>query len=129
LRWDRARAHFAYGQTLRRAAKRRDADTVLSVARDEFLALGATSYVERCDRELRAGGVHTARSERALHELTAQETTVADLVARGLPNKEIAAELYISPKTVQYHLTRIFTKLGVRSRSELAALHSGGDDG
>lgn len=75
---------------------------MLSVARDLFITLGDTSCVERCDRELRAGGVHASRTERGPHELTAQETAVADLVARGLPNKEIAAELHVSPKTVQY---------------------------
>lgn len=121
LRWDRARAHFAYGQSLRRLGQRREADTVLATARDLFGALGATSYVARCDRELRAGGVHQ-RPERGLGGLTAQEAAVADLVARGLSNKDAAAELQVSSKTVQYHLTRIYTKLGVRSRSELAGL-------
>lgn len=123
LRWDRARAHYAYGQSLRRLAQRREADTILSTARELFLALGASSYVARCDRELRAGGVHRSRPERGAQELTAQETAVADLVARGLSNKDAAAELHVSPKTVQYHLTRIFTKLGIRSRAELAGLH------
>jgi DNA-binding CsgD family transcriptional regulator len=123
LRWDRARAHFAYGQSLRRLAQRREADTILSTARELFLALGASSYVARCDRELRAGGVHQGRPERGGGELTAQETAVVDLVARGLSNKDAAAELHVSPKTVQYHLTRIFSKLGVRSRAELAGLH------
>ncbi|GAA4923065.1 LuxR family transcriptional regulator [Actinomycetospora succinea] len=123
LRWDRARAHFAYGQSLRRLSQRREADTVLSTARELFLALGASSYVARCDRELRAGGVHQSRPERGAQDLTAQEAAVADLVARGLSNKDAAAELHVSPKTVQYHLTRIFTKLGVRSRAELAGLH------
>jgi DNA-binding CsgD family transcriptional regulator len=123
LRWDRARAHFAYGQSLRRLAQRRDADTILSTARELFLALGARSYVARCDRELRAGGVHQSRPDRGAQDLTAQEAAVADLVARGLSNKDAAAELHVSAKTVQYHLTRIFTKLGVRSRAELAGLH------
>ncbi|GLZ48970.1 LuxR family transcriptional regulator [Actinomycetospora sp. NBRC 106375] len=122
LRWDRARAHFAYGQSLRRLAQRREADTILSTARELFGALGASSYVARCDRELRAGGVHQSRPERGAQDLTAQEVAVVDLVARGLSNKDAAAELHVSPKTVQYHLTRIFTKLGVRSRAELAGL-------
>jgi DNA-binding CsgD family transcriptional regulator len=126
LLWDRARAHFAYGQSLRRLSQRRDADTVLTTARELFLALGATSYAGRCDRELRAGGVHQTRPERGAGDLTAQETAVVDLVARGLSNKDAAAELHVSPKTVQYHLTRIFTKLGVRSRAELAGLHRDG---
>lgn len=122
LRYDLARVNFAYGQTLRRAGKRRDADTVISTARELYLSLGARTFVDRCDRELKAGGVHQLRGARRFTELTPQEESVASLVAQGHSNREVAAELYISPKTVQYHLTRIYTKLGVRSRSELAAL-------
>lgn len=120
LPYDRARVNFAYGQTLRRAGKRRDADVVMTRARDLFLAVGASTYVERCDRELKAGGVR-AKQGRASSELTPQETLVADLVARGRSNREVATELFISTKTVQYHLTRTYAKLGIRSRSELAA--------
>jgi DNA-binding CsgD family transcriptional regulator len=120
LRWDRARAYFAYGQSLRRLAQRRDADTILSTARELFLALGATTYVARCDRELRAGGVHQTRT---VEGLTAQEKAVVDLVVQGLSNKDVAAELQVSPKTVGYHLTRIYHKVGVRTRTELAGLH------
>ena len=69
-----------------------------------------------------AGASH--RAERDVTDLTPQEEAVATLVARGLSNREVAAELYISPKTVQYHLTRIYAKLGLRSRSELAASRS-----
>ena len=122
LRYDRARVGYAYGQTLRRAGKRREADAVLSAAREIYLALGATTYVTRCDRELKAGGLHAVRTAGGLGELTPQEQAVSQLVARGLSNREVAAELFVSTKTVQYHLTRIYTKLGVRSRSELAAL-------
>lgn len=122
LRYDRARVNFAYGQTLRRAGKRRAADEVISRARELYLSLGAEAYVARCDRELRAGGLNAPRGHSNDVELTAQEEAVSSLVARGLTNREVAAELYISPKTVQYHLTRVFGKLGVRSRSELAAL-------
>ncbi|PXY22853.1 helix-turn-helix transcriptional regulator [Prauserella muralis] len=122
LRYDRARVSFAYGQALRRAGKRRDADIVISGARETFASLGASTYVARCDRELKAGGVHATRSGRAVGELTPQEEAVAQLVARGLSNREVAAELFVTMKTVQYHLTRIYAKLGVRSRAELAAL-------
>ncbi|MFW0785378.1 LuxR C-terminal-related transcriptional regulator [Gordonia sp. CPCC 206044] len=121
LRYDVARVNFAYGQTLRRAGKRRAADAVIGTARDIYLSLGATTYVERCDRELKAGGINAARSDRDSVDLTPQEEAVTALVARGLSNREVAAELFISPKTVQYHLTRIYAKLGLRSRSELAA--------
>jgi DNA-binding CsgD family transcriptional regulator len=122
LRYDIARVNFAYGQTLRRAAKRRQADEVINTAREIYQSLGAETYVARCDRELKAGGLHQARGSRDDVNLTAQEEAVSALVARGLSNREVAAELYVSPKTVQYHLTRVYAKLGVRSRSELAAL-------
>ncbi|MDF2825193.1 MAG: helix-turn-helix transcriptional regulator [Mycobacterium sp.] len=122
LRYDTARVNFAFGQTLRRAGKRRQADAVMSTARDLFLALGAATYVARCDRELKAGGLHQARGSSDGVQLTPQEEAVTALVARGLSNREVAAELFVSPKTVQYHLTRVFAKLGIRSRSELAAL-------
>lgn len=130
LRLDVARTNFAYGQVLRRAGKRREADGLISTARDQYAGLGATAYVARCDRELRAGGVHLERGERGPSDLTPQEQAVVDLVARGLSNREAAAELYLSTKTIQYHLTRIYAKLGVRSRTELAARHqpSSGDD-
>ncbi|ROZ89400.1 LuxR family transcriptional regulator [Gordonia sp. OPL2] len=121
LRYDRARVNFAYGQTLRRAGKRRAADAVIGAAREIYISLGATTYVERCDRELKAGGLNATRSDRDVVELTPQEEAVTALVSRGLSNREVAAELFISPKTVQYHLTRIYAKLGLRSRSELAA--------
>lgn len=122
LRYDLARVNFAFGQTLRRAGKRRQADEVISTARDLYVSLGADTYVARCDRELKAGGVHQVRGSRDNVELTPQEEAVTSLVAQGLSNREVAAELFVSPKTVQYHLTRIYAKLGVRSRSELAAL-------
>ena len=121
LRVDRARTTFAYGQVLRRAGKRREADALISTARDEYLTLGATTYVARCERELRAGGVHAARIDRAPADLTPQEQAVTELVVRGLSNRDVAAQLFLSPKTVQYHLTRVYAKLGVRSRTELAA--------
>ena len=123
LRYDRARIGLAFGQTLRRAGRRREADSVLLEAREQFEALGAVVHVARCDRELRAGTreEHDERDGRNGPELTPQETAVTDLVARGLTNREVAAELHVTIKTVQYHLTHVYTKLGVRSRSELAA--------
>ncbi|MEW1551443.1 helix-turn-helix transcriptional regulator [Streptomyces tsukubensis] len=121
LPYDRARIGFAYGQTLRRAGKRREADTVLKNARDAYAALGARAYVERCERELQAGGVHTARLTPGMARLTPQERAVAGLVAAGATNQQTALELFISVKTVQYHLTNVYAKFGIRSRSELAA--------
>jgi DNA-binding CsgD family transcriptional regulator len=122
LRYELARVNFGYGQTLRRAGKRRDADAVISTARELYLSVGAHTYVRRCERELKAGGLHQLRGPRASVDLTPQEEAVTSLVTQGLSNREVAAELYVSPKTVQYHLTRIYAKLGVRSRAELAAL-------
>lgn len=121
LRYDRARLAFAHGQALRRAGRRREADAVLSTARDLWAGLGAHAYADRCDRELRASGSRVARDVRDPEALTPQEETVAELVASGLANREVASRLFVSPKTVQYHLTRIYTKLGVRTRTELAA--------
>jgi DNA-binding CsgD family transcriptional regulator len=106
---------------LRRAGKRAEADVLLTSARDDYAAIGATACVERCDRELKAGGVRLARGEAGSTDLTPQEQAVAGLVAQGRSNREVADVLFVSPKTVQFHLTRIYAKLGVRSRTELAS--------
>lgn len=128
----RARISFAFGQSMRRAGKRRLASSVLRAARDLYDSLGAATYVERCDRELKATGldvgifpdpadaVLTAVRDHHL-QLTAQEQAVAELVAGGATNKEAARALFLAEKTVQYHLTRLYRKMGIRSRSELAA--------
>ncbi|MET7701464.1 AAA family ATPase [Streptomyces sp. NPDC005485] len=121
LPYDRARINFVYGQTLRRAGKRREADAVLQNARDAYATLGARTYVERCERELQAGGLHAVRLTAGMAQLTPQEQAVARLVASGATNQQTALELFISVKTVQYHLTHVYSKLGIRSRSELAA--------
>ncbi|GAB3714788.1 LuxR family transcriptional regulator [Nocardiopsis nanhaiensis] len=120
LPYYRARIHFGHGQALRRAGKRREADAALDSAREIYRGLGATVYVEQCDRERRAGGFNQSRSEDPTR-LTAQERAVTELVASGLTNREAAEQLCVSVKTVQYHLTRIYAKFGVRSRSALAA--------
>lgn len=128
----RARISFAFGQSMRRAGKRRLASSVLRAARDLYDSLGAATYVDRCDRELKATGldvgnlpdpadsVLTAAREHHV-QLTAQEQAVAELVAGGSTNKEAARTLFLAEKTVQYHLTRLYRKMGIRSRSELAA--------
>lgn len=128
LRYDLARVNFAYGQTLRRAGKRRDADAVIGTARELYLSLGAHTYVARCERELKAGGLNQLRGARHSVDLTPQEEAVTTLVAQGMSNREVAAELFVSPKTVQYHLTRVYAKLGIRSRTELAARGPWGAD-
>jgi len=119
LPFDAARVDFAHGITLRRLGRRRDAAEILTTARSAFAALDARVYVARCDRELRTG--RPAPRGTAADVLTDQERTVADLVASGRSNREVASEMMLSVKTVQFHLTRIYAKLGVRSRTELAA--------
>jgi DNA-binding CsgD family transcriptional regulator len=121
LPYEKARVDFAHGLTLRRAGRRRDASALLAAARQRFAALGARVYVERCDRELKTGRPGSRLHDKDLDALTEQERTVAGLVAGGMTNKEVAAEMLLSVKTVQFHLTRTYAKLGVRSRSELAA--------
>ncbi len=112
LPYDRARVDFAHGLTLRRAGRRRDATTVLTAARQAFAALGAQVYVERCDRELKTGRPGARPLDNDVDALTEQERTVAELVATGMTNKEAAAAMMLSVKTVQFHLTRIYAKLG-----------------
>jgi DNA-binding CsgD family transcriptional regulator len=119
LPYEKARVDFAHGLTLRRLGRRRDAAERLTTARAAFAGLGAQVYVARCDRELKTG--RPAPRGTAADVLTEQERTVAAFVATGRSNKEVAAEMMLSVKTVQFHLTRIYTKLGVRSRAELAA--------
>ncbi|WP_285591002.1 LuxR family transcriptional regulator [Herbidospora sp. NBRC 101105] len=113
--FERARAEFALGSLLRRSGRRTDAAVRLRAACDGFRALGATPFLERSMRELAACG-------RSNDALTAQESTVAGLVVAGLTNKEIARRLTLSVKTVEYHLSNVFAKLGVSSRTALVAL-------
>jgi DNA-binding NarL/FixJ family response regulator len=118
----RALLEFAFGQVLRRAGSRRAAAKQLQTARERFNQLMATPYLERCDRELAACGLAPAkRSTFDPSRLTAQESAVARLVAVGMGNRQVAAELFVSIKTVQFHLTHIYAKLGISSRAELAA--------
>ncbi|MGD9528929.1 MAG: AAA family ATPase [Dehalococcoidia bacterium] len=120
--FEKALVELAYGQTLRRSGKRRMAAARLRAAADGFAILGARPYMERCDRELVACGLSTAdRRTFDVTRLTAQELAVARLVASGLTNREVAAEMFVSIKTVQFHLTHIYMKLGIRSRTDLAA--------
>ncbi|HEY5878442.1 MAG TPA: AAA family ATPase [Nakamurella sp.] len=122
LPFQRALLEFAYGQVLRRAGQRRAAAHQLQGARDRFSKLMANPYLERCDRELAACGLAPAkRSTFDPSRLTAQESAVARLVAMGMGNRQVASELFISIKTVQFHLTHIYAKLNINSRAELAA--------
>ncbi len=115
-----ARAHLLYGEWLRREHRRVDAREQLRVAHDLLAAMGAEAFAERARRELQATGETVRkRTAQTLDELTPQETQVARLAADGNTNPEIGAQLFLSPRTVEWHLTKVFGKLGVSSRKEL----------
>lgn len=112
----------AYGRFLRRIGRRAAASAQLQGARDTFARLGARPHLERCQRELVGCGLSPARRhDRAAVHLTPQELAVARLAASGLTNRQVAAELVVSVKTVEYHLAKIYTKLGITSRAELGS--------
>jgi ATP/maltotriose-dependent transcriptional regulator MalT len=120
--FERALLEDAYGCFLRRKGERRRAFEHLGRAHRVYVQLGALPFIERVEREIEGCGLRPAhRSAPRQVELTASELAVARLVATGKSNKEVAAELVVSTKTVGYHLGNIFTKLGVSSRTQLAA--------
>jgi ATP/maltotriose-dependent transcriptional regulator MalT len=126
--FDRARTELVYGEFLRRAGRRRDGRRHLRAALETFERLRATPWEERARQELRASGEHAReRDPRTLDHLTAQELQIAQLVATGQTNKEIAARLFLSPRTIDYHLRKIFAKLGISARAELIRLDLGAD--
>ena len=120
VRVELARAHLLYGEWLRRERRRMDAREQLRTAHDMLAAMGVEAFAERARRELLATG-ETARKRTAetTTDLTPQETQVARLARDGLSNPEIGARLFISPRTVQYHLGKVFTKLAISSRGQL----------
>ena len=120
---DRARTELAYGEYLRRARRRVDAREHLRAALALFEELGAAPWAERAAQELRASGETARRRDvSTATDLTAQERQVAALVRQGLSNRDAAAQLFVSPRTVDFHLRNVFSKLGVTSRAELAQL-------
>jgi DNA-binding CsgD family transcriptional regulator len=121
LRVDLARAHLLYGEWLRRQRRRRDARDQLGRAYQLFDSIGAAAFAERARIELRAtGGPAQQHTRETPDTLTAQEALIARLAGDGASNPQIAAQLFISPATVAYHLRKVFTKVGVSSRSQLA---------
>jgi DNA-binding CsgD family transcriptional regulator len=120
-RWERARTELCYGELLRRLKRRADARASLRAALEGFEAVGAELWAERARAELRATGERARRRHPStLDELTPQELQVARLVATGLTNRDVAARLFLSPKTIETHLAHVFQKTGVRTRAELA---------
>jgi DNA-binding CsgD family transcriptional regulator len=115
-----AHTHLLYGEWLRRENRRGDAREQLRTAYDRFTAMGMEAFAERARRELLATGetVHK-RTAQARYELTAQEVQIARLAGDGLSNPEIAAQLFLSTRTVEWHLRKVFSKLGISSRREL----------
>jgi len=119
-RWSFARTQLAYGERLRRAGRRLDAREQLRAALETFEEQGAEAWVERVRAELRASG-ETLRRRKSWEqeELTPQELQIALHVARGMTNREVGAALFLSHKTIEFHLGRVYRKLGMHSRAEL----------
>jgi DNA-binding CsgD family transcriptional regulator len=122
LRVDLARARLLYGEWLRRERRRLDAREQLRIAYDFFADSGMEAFAERARIELRATGEHArTRTVDTVDQLTPQEAQISRLAAKGNTNREIAAQLFLSPSTIEYHLRKAFRKLDVKSRTQLAS--------
>ena len=120
LRPELARAHLLYGEWLRREGRRADAREQLRTAHEMLVAIGMEAFAERARRELVAtGGTVRPRSPETRDELTPQEDQIARLARDGLSNPEIGAQLFLSPRTVEWHLRKVFIKLDISSRRQL----------
>jgi ATP/maltotriose-dependent transcriptional regulator MalT len=120
VRVELARAHLLYGEWLRRERRRVDAREQLRTAHEMLATMGIEAFADRARRELLATGETVRkRTVETRDELTAQERQIARLARDGLSNPEIGTRLFISPRTVKYHLSKVFTKLDIRSRNQL----------
>jgi DNA-binding CsgD family transcriptional regulator len=132
LRPDLARAHLLYGEWLRREGRRVDAREQLRIAHDMLATIGMEAFAERARRELNATGETVRkRIDETRGQLTPQETQIAQLARDGLTNREIGAQLFLSERTVEWHMRKVLAKLGIKSRrqlraalSELGAVHT-----
>ncbi|MEU9288191.1 AAA family ATPase [Streptomyces sp. NPDC048275] len=128
VRVELARAHLLYGEWLRRENRRVDARAQLGVAHEMFSKIEAEAFAERARIELQATGAKVRKYTVATHtDLTRQEAQIARLAGEGLTNPEIGARLFLSPHTVEWHLRKVFSKLGISSRKEIRAIHLGGE--
>ena len=128
IRAEIARAHLLYGEWLRRHQRRVDAREQLSAAHDMLETMGMAAFAARARRELLAtGGAVRKRTDDTRDDLTPQERQIAQLARDGLSNPEIGAKLFLSPRTVEWHLRKVFGKLGIASRRELREALPGGD--
>jgi DNA-binding CsgD family transcriptional regulator len=119
--FERARTELAYGEFLRRGRRRIDARAHLQSALDAFETLGADAWAERARMELRASGQTARKRDPSTRgQLTNQELQIAHFVAQGLSNREVAAQLFLSPRTIAFHLRNVFRKLGISSRAQIA---------
>jgi DNA-binding CsgD family transcriptional regulator len=122
-RFETARTRLAYGSVLRRGGRRIDARKQLRAAMDAFAELGAAVWRDQAAAELTATGEHVrAAGANAIEALTPQELQVSLLLADGSTTRQAAAALFLSPKTVEYHLRKVYAKLGISSRADLAGL-------
>lgn len=130
VRPELARSHLLFGEWLRRENRRLDARDELRSAHQLFVEIGMEAFAERARRELQATREHVrARAPEARDELTAQERQIAEMARDGLSNPDIGTRLFLSPRTVEWHLRKVFGKLGITSRRELATALPSSDEG
>jgi len=127
--FDPARRRLAFGKHLRRERRRVDSRVHLRAAFEAFEQIRAAPWTERARSELRATGESARKRDPSTYDqLTHKEIQIARLVAEGMSNKEVAAQLFLSPRTIDYHLRKIFAKLGLTSRMQLAHVPLGSDE-